>query len=385
MGDSLTDDNFGSFNTFPTFNASSGGKLRLVANSGIAANTVSSMLSRVHNSYLAATPGVAGLADLAWIIVRGGTNDARALTPISTLAPTYTNLMNALAGYATRVLVLSVPPLAVPAENALTIAYNAWLENFAKADPEQFTYVDDASQLRGSSGEQLPIYFNGDGVHYSAQGTGQSGTTAAEALTHALRGYPSLVSDSAADVFPTHPQWVINPTMLGTGGSKSGSITGTVANSITISGTGLTAVCALVSAAPEDVNAVQWQRVTINASTTGNGLSIKFATAGRSMSSVDPTGLEVVMEVRLNGLDTSVAYQMTQYIQANTTEYISPQIKVAFPIAPALSKKYVLRNNRQRAGATTPASLNFYLNLNFVASFAVPIGSIDVRCVTARG
>lgn len=387
MGDSLTDDAY-TLSNFYLVNGANGGKVKLLANSGVTSNTVSNMLSRVDNLYTDASPGMAGLSDIGWIFVRAGTNDARVSTSIASLSATYTNLLNKLATYARRVVILSVPPLSDSGQNAQVAPYNAWLAAFAADAPEKFLFVDDCADVRNVDNSQKSVYFV-DGVHFNRLGVATVGASAATAMASYLSGYASPLSDDAADVYPAQPQWFSNPTMAGTGGTKSSGCTGVVVNGLDIIGYGGTvaALCSVVAADGGDANQTPWQRITPSQGQAATQVSISGALAGRTPTNIDPDRLDTMVEVRLTGVDLTKVSAVTLSAQANTGEMIVPQIQLDFVNSGTATKTYVLRSNRKRNGGSTPSAITIYLGVLFRASFgpAASVGTIDFRCITARG
>lgn len=386
MGDSLTDPSYG-LSPFYWGNGLNGGKLQLLANSGVSGNTVSAMLARVGNDYTNASPGVAGLPPLGRIIVRAGTNDARNNTAIASLAATYTSFLNALAAAAQRVIILPVPPLAgaYVAQNPRTIEYNAWLSAFAAADPSKFKFIDDCVNVRDGSGAQITSFFS-DGTHMAKSGVYQMGLDLAAGLAAELAHYPSPLSKDAADIYPAQPQWIVNHTMTGAGGTKGSGVSGSVVNDISVSvgGTG-SAACSIVPADGGDENTTPWQRIEPTAGSAGGSVSASFTPAGRTITGADPYALDAMIEVRFNGVEMSKLDFMSLYLQGNTGEFIVPKIPLLMGNVAGQSRTTVLRHKIKRSGATVPASVQALLELRYLSAFASTIGSFDFRCCTIRG
>jgi len=387
IGDSLTAAGYG-LTPFYTGNGANGGKLKLLANCGVSGETVADILSRVNNLYTAGSPGFAGIAasvgesSIGYAVSRVGTNDIRGGGAFPTTAAT--SLCNALATYAKRVIILSVPPVSNVAGNTSSIAANSWLAAFAAANPGRFMFVNDSLGLRNPDGSQIASYFVDD-VHLNHKGVAVCGAALASALAAELAGKPSPLITDPTDIYPAHPQWVINPFMAGSGGSVGGSVTGVVANNTGVTGYNMTAVCSKVAADIGDANQTPWQRVAISAATSGQHLNTGIALQGRAMSSIDPAQFDVSAEIRLNAVNTTQISNVSTYIQANTTEFISPQVSIDFEPSASLSKTYVLRNTTKRTGGTTPTSLNFLIIYTIASTFTGGIGSIDFRRVSVRG
>lgn len=387
VGDSLTDQAYG-YSPFYWGNGLNGGKLQMVANSGVYGNTVANVISRINNAYDNASPGISGLPALGRVIVRIGTNDARNGTTIASLSSSYTSLLNTLASYAQRVIILSVPPLdgAYVAQNPKTADYNAWLSSLAASNSSVFRFVDDCINVRDGSGNQITSLFI-DGTHPNNAGVYQMGLDLAAALASDLASYPSPLSTSSSDVYPTQPQWITNHVNAGTGGTKGSNVTGTVANSVSVSvGGSSSAVCSIVAADGGDANQTPWQRVNPTTGSSGGNITVSFSTSGRTMTTSDPVAVEMMVEVRFNALDMSKCGEFKAYFQSGgTAEYISPKAHLAMGNATNQTKTAVLRHKLKRAGATTPSSMLAILSLTFGTAFASSIGTFDFRCFTIRG
>lgn len=386
VGDSLTDPSYG-LTPYYWGNGLNGGKLQLIANCGVSGNTVANVISRIGNSYTNASPGLAGLPPLGRVIVRIGTNDARNNTAIASLSASYTSLLNTLATYAQRVVILAVPPLAAAyiGQNPRTVEYNAWLAAFAAANPTVFKFIDDAVNVRDGSNAQITSYFS-DGTHMNNAGVYQMGLDQAIGWSSELSAYPSPLSKDAADVYPDQPQWITNHVNAGTGGGKGSNVTGSVVNSVTVSVGGVSsAVCSIVAADSSDPNQTPWQRINPTSGSNGGTVSASFTPAGRPISSVDPSTLEAMIEVRFNDFDMSICANLKAFLQGNTGEYIVPKLSLLMGNASGQNKTCTLRHRLKRSGSTTPATVQALLMLTFGAAFASSIGSFDFRCFTVRG
>ena len=387
MGDSLTDDAYG-LTTFYGINAGCGGKMVLMANSGVSGTTVGDMLGRVNNLYTAGAPGMAGIGTLGRIFVRAGTNDARGNTSIASLAASYTALLNTLATYAQRVIILAVPPLSDSGNNATAATYNAWLSAFAAANPSQFKYIDDCTSLRLGDGSQDPVCFNVDGIHFAGPGVARAGLAGAIAMASELASAHSPLSKSAADVYPAQPQWIQNPTIVGTGGGKDGAFSGQVANTFYVGGygAGMGGVCSIVAANAGDQNQTPWQRVELTSGQVGSRLDIQTTLIGRSITAVDPTRLDAMLEIRFVGVNRSYVDGISLMAQGDTGEYFVPSTPLFLDSSGTESKTYVLRARRKRSGSSPSISyLGWHLYAGIRANFSSSVGFIDIRSITVRG
>ena len=397
IGDSLTTHLLG-YNWSPFFwingVAASGGQ-QLIANAGVSGDTIGQMLSRVNNSYTSGSPGLSGLSPLGVVYFRGGTNDARAGTALASLTGTYTSLLNAIKGYCEHVVILSVPPIgsteaSFATKNALTIEYSDWLETFAAANPADFTYVDDSANLRDGGGAQLAGYFQSDGIHNAPRATYIEGNDAATALTTLFSGYgyTSPVSSDAADVYPAQPQWVPNHVMAGTGGSVGSGMTGQVADSWSIgaNGGGITATLSKVAADGGDPNQTPWQRVAPTQVTrTGAGESIRITTSlsGRTITTSDPSALDVVVELRFNAFQATYFSSLLLWVQGNTGDALTADVELK--TAETITKTIVLRHKMPRPTTVSQSSATLYFDAVIGANNTGAMGSFDFRCLTIRG
>lgn len=397
IGDSLTTHLLG-YNWSPFFwingIAARGGQ-KLIANAGVAGETVGNMLSRVDNAYTNASPGLAGLGTLGVIYFRGGTNDARAGTSAASLASNYTSLLNKIKGYCSRVVILSVPPIGASessyaTKNALTQDYNAWLSSFAAANPSSFTFVDDSANLRDGSGAQLAGYFNADGIHNAGRATYKEGIDAAAALTTLFSGYTSPVSSDAADVYPAQPQWNGNHVMAGTGGTAGSGWSGSVADGYSIgsNGSGIGGTLSKVAADGGDSNATPWQRVTpTSVARTGAGESIRITKSltGRTVTTSDPASLDMVVELRFNSFNTNYFSTFRIWVQGNTGAAVSVDLDLKMGGEIITHDSVVLRIALPRPTATAQSSLTLYWDCLISANNTGSMGSFDFRCLTVRG
>lgn len=398
IGDSLTT-HLLDYNWSPFFwingIAAKGGQ-KLIANAGVSGDTIAQMLARVDNEYTNANPGLAGLGSLGVVYFRGGTNDARNSSPISGLQSTYTSLLTKIAARASKVVILSVPPIGpgesgYASKNSLTQDYNAWLSSYAAANASKFTFVNDSANLRDGGGAQLSGYFNPDGIHNAGRATYREGIDAAASLATLLAGYASPLSTDAADVYPAQPQWVSNHTMSGTGGTAGSGWTGSVATGFSVesNGGGIGGTVAKVAADPGDPNQTPWQRVTPTQVTrTGAGESVRIGTvlAGRSLpSSSDPQSFDVMVELRFNGFNAAYFNSFHLWVQGNTGAILTPDIELKMGGEVMTHSSVVLRHSLPRLPSAAQASAVLLWDMLISQNFTGSMGSVDFRCLTVRG
>jgi lysophospholipase L1-like esterase len=388
VGDSLTDFAFG-LSTVPWMIGANGAPLQFIANAGVSGNTIQDVINRIDNTYTegSSSRGLGGLT-LGWVICRIGTNDLRAGLATATYLSRLATLHTRLAAHATRVIYLAVPPLDTASNEA---AYNAGIAAFCAANASTASFIDDCINLRDGSRNQIAALFNVDGIHFNNAGTMQGGLNGAVGfaalLTSLGYSYVSPLSTDAADVYPAQPQWLRNPTITGTAGTKGAGITGTVASfwDITPSGVG-TGVASIVAADVGDANATPWQRIVINTGAFPGAMQIKSVVNGRSITATDPSELEIVIEVRLNAIDTAIATRLRCFAQGGTGEVITKYAaSLLLGGGSPITDTVTLRHKFQRGTGAIQAAATFWLILDYGVAFASSIGSLDLRCATLRG
>jgi PKD repeat protein len=397
IGDSLTTEKLG-YNWSPFFWINGIGALgaqKVIHNAGVSGDTISQMLSRVNNMYNDPSPGLDGLGTLGIVYFRGGTNDARASTALSGLTSTYTSLLNAIKTYCTKVIILSVPPIgpsesSYASKNLLTQDYNAWLAAFAAANPTGFTFVDDSANLRDGSGAQLSGYFNSDGIHNDGRATWKEGVDGSADLASLFSGYSyvSPLSTDPADVYPAEPQWNDNHTMSGTGGT---GFSGTIATGYGVSGygSGFAGTCSIVAADVSDPNQVPWQRVTptqVGYTGSGEALLITKALTGRTVTTVDPAVLDIMVEIRFIAFDTNYFKWSRIMVMGNTSSQpIMPDLDLKMGGEIITQDSVVARIAMPRILANTESGLSIRWEFATRSAFTGSMGSFDFRCLTVRG
>jgi lysophospholipase L1-like esterase len=393
IGDSLTTHRL-DYNWSPFFwinGIAARGAQKLVANAGVAGETVSQMLARVNNLYTDASPGLAGLSPLGLVYVRAGTNDARNGTSIATLATNYTAFLNAVKTYCDRVIILSVPPIgstesSFATKNALTLDYNSWLSAFAAANPSGFTYVNDSANLRDGGGAQLSGYFNSDGIHNDGRATWRQGVDASAALSSLFSSYSyaSPVSSDAADVYPAQPQWVPNHVMAGAGPTATGWGIGAL-------GAGFTLSTSLVAADGGDPNPTPWQRVTptsVGYTGSGEAIVITSSLTGRSVTTTDPLAWDIIVEVRFNGFDTRpFKWARLWVMSVSSGQPITEDLDLKMGGESSIThESVVVRFAMPRKTLNNEAGgVSLRWEWATRSAYSGAMGSFDFRCLTVRG
>lgn len=408
VGDSLTAPGY-ELTTATWLGGIAGGILQPVHNAGVSAETVANVLSRIDNSYTNVSPGLAGLAaamgvsKLGWVMLRIGTNDARAGAGYSAISTNFSALMTKLAGYADRVLIMAVPPMTTPESNATAKTASAEDINtgyaaYAAANPSFCSYIDDASVLRvgGSpSGAGISTYFI-DGVHTNNAGVRVMGIAGGDALASLLPalGYtyasPLVTSNSDSyQVAPATAQWSDNPAMTGAA-TQSGSWPGNVVTGVTVSSSGSgSGTVSIVAADGGDANQTPWQRVTPTGGQSTGWTQASISNHGRPITSVDPSRVEALVEVRFNALDVTNVRRMTFSARGNTTnnQYLLPRFWLGLgPEAATVTKTVTMRSKLPRVSGATESGITLFISLEYQTTFSgASMGSFDFRCLSLKG
>ena len=391
MGDSLTEQSYGVTPWYWQVGVA-GGVLKTLSNSGVASETVANMVTRADNSYTHATlPGLAGLPPLGFIALRAGTNDARVGALSSGIQASYASLIASLKtrlAAGGKIVIFPVPPLggASAAANANVPGYNSYLQSLVAAD-STLVWIDDCTAVKDGAGAQIASFFT-DGIHMNGSGTMQLGITGGTALASLLApfAYASPVSSDAADVYPAQPQW--NPNHVNSGSAaSSGAFTGTAPTGYSVSnnGAGVAGTVSIVAADGGDSNATPWMRITPSQAQSGSSVSISRALSGRTITTSDPSALDVLVQVRFTGFDTRQWSTMRLWSQGSTGAKVSQELTAPMGGDASVTRTVTFRHALPRKTANAEASLTLYLYLTAGATLTAGMGSIDFRCITLRG
>jgi lysophospholipase L1-like esterase len=388
VGDSLTDEAYGSLHTATSLNALSGGVLRMVANIGVAGNTVAQVLARIDNAYTASPPGLAGLSNLGWAILRIGANDLRGGASIGApLQASYQALIAKLLTYAKRVIVMAVTPMSAPESGVGVPGANAWLASYCATVPGVY-FIDDTAGVGDGAGGWAAPYLPTDGIHYGARAAARMTADGAAAFAAILApyGYASPLITDPADVYPAQPQWIVHPYMDGTSGTVSGGFSGQVPSGWAVNGygSGFVGTCSIV--ASDDGNPSPWLRITPTSIGAGGGaaISITAAMAGRSITTVDPPTLEHALQVRFNAFDSTKFSDLKCYAYGTSNEVIGGQSRVWLGDA-VMSGIVVPRIATRRKAPGAHASSYLQMYLTPTTAYTGAMGSIDIRRASVRG
>lgn len=391
IGDSLTD--AVGYNLSPAYLMIGliGGPLRIIANIGVAGETVQQLLARIDNAYTAVSPGLAGLPTRpGWAFLQIGTNNARSQAIDSAARAAYVALFAKVLTYVDRVLVGSIPPLggAEAAANANVPGYNDHQQGLCAASGGRLIWNDYSAPLRDGAGTQLPEFFHPDCVHTANNGVWAQARAGKPKLSATLApySYASPILTSPADVYPAQPQRVPNHTNAGASGSAGGGASGVVPSGWSVwgNGGGIDVDCSIVAADADDDNQADWLRVEPTlVTTTGGGESIQLTTqlAGSAVTATDPERMEIVVQIRLTGLDGSKISQCMTWVQSPSGAKVVGDLPTRFG-AGVLTETMVMRHALPRPSAAAAASLTLYNELRIAANGSGPMGSIDFRYET---
>lgn len=392
VGDSLTEHNYG---VCPWYwlNAMLGAPLKIVHNCGHSGQSVSGMVSQLEMSWtdLSGGPtGLVGMPAVGWAFLRLGTNTARG-APGSSGVPIasdtqgqYVTIINRLLDDAEHVVLFPVPPID---GNTSTAGYNAYLQGLADADTTgRIHWIDDMADFLAAGEPYTGLYE--DGIHFTPRGMYQAASTAEAALTALLANqtYSSQVVTSAADVYPSTSQWVLNAQNSGTGGTTGTGITGTVPDGMQVVCTsGAAATVSIVAADGGDPNAAPWVRITPTAVVNG-AISITMDSDGAAVTTSAPAGFDQVAQIRFNALDCARVSEVNLSMQYGSFQVPKPARLRTRDIAAPITRTVVLQQalRRKDANAGTPPPFYTTFNVSSEASFTGSMGSVDVRCVTLR-
>lgn len=391
VGDSLTALSYGPLHPY-TWALGIAGPLKPVANCGVASDTIANVLARIDNDYTNASPGLSGLTKLGWVMLRIGTNDYRNGASIDSGGYTnYAALLDKCLSYAQRVIVMAVPPVYDSGDSRGDgiPGANSWLQSYC-AGNTRLHFVDDCAGLR-SGGNWVSSIYTSDGIHFSDAGSYELGIIGGTAIADILAShdYASVLSTDAADVYPTQPQWVTNHTMSGTGGTNalgSGSVPS--GWSVSAAGSGFAATSLIVAADVEDANQTPWLRVTPTALGANTGwINTKCSLSSATIDSSYPDALDMMVEIRFNGLDASKFSRLQMYTYGVSNERLAPDSYLRMNTTATITRTVVARSalRRATAGRVSHASASAELQWRSAGSFTGSMGSFDQRCLTIRG
>lgn len=404
IGDSITEHNYGATPIYNQNGMMGAKSLQIIHNAGHSGQSISGLVSQIELDWEdvagGGAMGLIGMPSVGWGFLRIGTNNARgAFNSVGVaidagMQADYVSIINRMLDFAEHVVLLPVPPIGgfSLTKNTAVPSYNAYLRSLVLADATgRLHWVDDCSDLIDGSGNIIDGYFNpGDELHPYPPGQWQMALTAEAQLTALLANqtYTSDLVSSSSDVYPAQPQWVDNPTNVGTGGTVGTGLTGSAPNSTTaFCGPGSAAgTVAIVAAAGGDPNTVPWVRLTPSTVSASGYFGLEYTGSGRTVTSTDPLDLEQMVEVRFNGIDPT--YVDEAQIEMRVGAYELPKrARLQFGgWGSTISRTMVLRQKIHRKDSnadngTRVCKLQILTSANFTGS----VGSVDFRCFSIRG
>lgn len=389
LGDSLTSLSYGPLHPYIWSIGIAGGVLKTVANCGVANDTIKGALARIHSNHTEARPGLAGLADLGWVLLRIGTNNFRMGATINTTHQAdYVALIEACLGYAQRVIVFAIPPVYTrgDARGAGIPGANAWIASYCAGNP-RLHFIDDCVHVRADGNWALDAYAS-DGVHFSSRASYQLGIDGGDALRALLApyGYSSPLSADPNDRYPTTPQWVQNHVLSGTAGRNSIGV-GLVPTywSLGRGGAKHGANSSIVPPDSKDPIQVPWLRIVPTELGSSGWIGLGCRLAHASITEDEPEGLDVVAQVRFNAFDVSRFQSLQMFVYGKSNERLSPAMFLRMGGPERLTRTVVMRQavprsttRRAHQGAT------LVWRLSPREAYVGDMGTLDIRCLTVR-
>jgi hypothetical protein len=370
-----------------------GAPLEVLANSGKSGVTIQGLVSQIDELYTnGANPGLDGLPPLGWIFIQAGTNGLRDITSMPGDQAGYIeDLNNKAKALAEHVVWVTMPPaggVSTTKQRGYPV-FREYMQGFVTADTSGRTHLlDPWGTTIDGSGNIIPEFWLVDEYHPSYAAGAVVGLEAKPQLEYLFsnQSYPRapLVTD-AADVYPSQPQWINNPTATGNV-SFSGGWSGNLPTgwSIGTNGSGIGGTTAIVAADAEDPNQVPWVRITPSTSSSFAQISLTFTASGRSITSIDPSTLEQLLEVKAEGLENFNLLEF--WMQNNSGNKTTSVAYLGLRASGLTAGPSVLRQKFSRSGNTaggTPIIGVVYIYS--VVADSGSMGSILVRCPSVRG
>lgn len=346
---------------------------KMVLNYGTANDTLQSMLDRQSTTIAGAQA-----AGATFVIFRGGTNGAGG----GDFLTKYAQLIDAYIAGGLFVFCHQIPPTGSGGASKVTL--NAGIDAICESRPLTTRYVEDCNGIADGSYNVVSGYTS-DGIHFSPTGSYVVGLAQAAIFAEHFATDPRVVDSGGVAA-----QWVTNPLMTGTGGSKSGG-TGTVPDGYSVSsiGVGTSFVASIVAADGDDPVQVPWLRVQLAAS-GGSGHSWEIRTdMAHGAIAADYTAVQsvdTIAEVRFVSLDTTNLTTIAVGPDSSRT-FIQSTPREQLHGNGTISRTQIFRNAYLRAGPSSYSANSLKAMIEIVAttSFASPAGYVDVRCVSAIG
>ena len=272
----------------------------VVAYAGVGGNNCAQMLARVNADVIAYNPDVC--------VVMGGCNDIAGGRTYAQIIADLEDIYDLLHAADIHIIATtSVPTTSYSTEGQRIIFRDlaTWVSDYVDAHPAYMTYCDTGS-LYADANENPQTGYTWDGVHCTALGAYTIGAALATAI---------------AGVAPARNLWLdagdprlinYNIEMAGTGGTKSGSATGSVA-------TGYQAAGNCVASKTARLGGGEWQKIAMNASGDGR-LSTPSIDVTAGFEEGDIVTLEVEFETDNDWTDVEQFNAYLQFRDSGGTE-----------------------------------------------------------------
>ena len=265
----------------------------VVAYAGIGGNTCAQMLARVNADVIAYAP--------TGCVVMGGANDIAGGRTYAAIIADLEDIYDLLHAAGIHIIATtSVPSTSYSTEGQRTIFRDmaTWIAGYVAAHPSYMTYCDTGS-LYADANENPLTGYTWDGVHCTALGAYTIGSALATAI---------------AGIAPARNLWLdagdprginYNTEMAGTGGTKSGAATGTVATGYQVAGS-------CVASKTARTGGGEWQKIAMSASGDGR-LSTPSIDVTAGFAEGDTVTLEIEFETDNDWTDVEQFYGYLQF------------------------------------------------------------------------
>lgn len=347
---------------------------RFPGNYGVPNDTLQDMLNR-QSTAISAAQGWG----CTWVLLRAGTNGPGG----GDFSTKYAQLVDNFVNAGLNVVCCQIPPGSSGGTTKQT--YNAAIQSICAARPLTTLWVPDGTNAADGTYTELSG-MTVDGIHPSPLGAYTIGKLQATYLDDRMSVDPRVVDSTGAAA-----QWLTNPLMSGTSGTKSGG-TGTVPSSWSVSsfGAGTAFAASIVAADGADPVQVPWMRIEL---TTCGGANHSWeARADLVHPAINADFLaydtvDCIAEVRFVGLNCTNLTSISVGPDSSRT-YIQPAPRTQLTgVGTNVNERLVLRSAYKRSAATAYSANTLKLLINIVASgaFASSAGYIDIRCASAVG
>ncbi len=358
---------------------------RMVYNAGVPNHTLLDLIGRAAADVLSRSP--------SFVDLRAGTNSLGVAT--ATFRAQYRQLLDLLLTGTDFILVRAIPPNNTV--GAAIVAHNTWLQAQCAADPAHLAYVGDCDSLGDTSYNSKSTHFL-DGIHLNAVGQHSAGVDGVPFLLPHYTTDPRLLD--ASDKYPSNPtsnQYVKNPHMSGTAGTKGSGVTGTVPTdwNVSCAGSGATAIASIITDFAGDI---PWLRMQLVSS---GGVHYVTASTRLAHPAIAADGtikrFDSVVEARLVGVNSAQCKEIDLNVDAAGVN-IGGFLQLLMADFGVLNDTMVLRHAYERIqgsngtvsgnvalAAYAENTLDLNIGIGFSGAFTGGTGFLDIRCASVRG